>query len=213
MLACVMLSSCTKEESDSLVNNTPTDASLWPEGALMTDGDDYYYMGNQRQELNRSESMLYICFSPASYINNLPNNFAVLYPIETSRPDSKGAVVLFSGIDRQTAIEQLKGHNAIYAIEPVYYSSDSAVITPSSSKFYAHVQSLSDTIALHEFADSIHCEIDCTLFHLAWDMGKYIIVFQMDHSLVNSVAASNFLYETGRAIAVDAGFVTPLRLN
>ena len=106
VLACVMLSSCTKEENDSLVNNTPTDASLWPEGALMTGGDDYYYMGNQRQELNRSESMLYICFSPASYINNLPNNFAVLYPIETSRPDSKGAVVLFSGIDRQTAIEQ-----------------------------------------------------------------------------------------------------------
>lgn len=207
LVACAMVSACRKDDVETIKENpvppTPqTPSQTWPAGALMS-GDDTYDYGNHdsehniymiRRDLDRVESMLCIFFHDNTDINALlPSGFSTVLPIDDTiwcLPNSKGVITVFSGMDRTTAINQIKGIDDVFAIEPVYnWQEKQVAATP-----YVHVMlnyTKDDGKALLELADSLHL----TLCKQSSFLDKQVYEFIADHSLVNSVVAANIIYE------------------
>lgn len=204
-VASMITIACGKDEVSNTAKTTPTTTqSLWPAGALTTGNDTYYYYHDEQTPLNREESILYICFASSFNLDSLPQGYTVLIhttvrSIIPEIPDAAGAIILFDR-NRATAIEELKGIPEIFAIEPVYRRDDKLV--GSSSKFMVLLDSNEDPARLMRFADSIHC----TGGILVGSPIDTIYQFQMNHSLINSVAACNLIYEMGIATVVDPVF-------
>ena len=209
IVACAMVSACSKDNVET-TKESPVQVAqainrTWPVDALMY-GDDTYDYGDanyhsdidsfliQRRDLNRVESMLCIFFPSNIDINSLlPLGFSTVLPIDDTiwcLPNSKGVITVFSGMDRTTAINQIKGIDDVFAIEPVYnWQEKQVAATP-----YVHVMlnyTKDDGKALLELADSLHL----TLCKQSSFLDKQVYEFIADHSLVNSVVAANIIYE------------------
>lgn len=207
LVACAMVSACSKDNVETTKENpvppTPqTPSQTWPAGALMS-GDDTYDYGNHdsehniymiRRDLDRVESMLCIFFHDNTDINALlPSGFSTVLPISGplwQLPNTQGVMIVFSGMDRETAIEQLKSIEQIFAIEPVYnWNEKQLAANPYITVWLKNPKD--DGKALLELADSLHY----TLCNRNTFFDNQIFEFISDHPLVNSVVASNTIYE------------------
>lgn len=211
----VVVSACSKDDANT-VKNTPMvvmqTSSGWPEGALTRGDDTYYYKyDGQRITVERVDSMLSIKCYAGDILDQLPNNFVVLKSEACARLNSntngRKALVLFSDMDRSTAIEELKRVDGIYCIEPVYRDLSTGEIKEALGRVALRVSCPEDTVVIRRFADSIHCEVYTTQDVWQWaqqfpdyDYGSIPVVLWMEHSVVNSVVAGNMLVESGRAL-------------
>ena len=202
-VACAMFSACRKDDVETIKESPVTPQvppRTWPAGALMS-GDDTYDYGNYdtehymiRRDLDCVESMLCIYFPDNTAINELlPSGFSTVLPIGSSiwhLPNTKGVITVFSGMDRNTAINQLKSIEQVIAIEPVYnWKGKQVASTPYVQVWLKNPKD--DGKALLELADSLHY----TLCDRNTFFDYQIFEFISDHPLVNSVVASNTIYE------------------
>ena len=214
LIVSTIMSACGKDDlgntaKDNPIATHPSTERTWPANALMTDLDTFLYdaMGNQ-VSMHRSDVMLAVYYTSNTVLSNLPNGFCPVMPVEQSinagpgMPNIqsiKGLVVLFEGIDRTAAINQLKNIEGVYAIEPVYGDGDiSFVPTP---RFQVILNSVEDTVFLFNIADSlavsrIPVSPDHEFMYGA-DSANIWCSFFCDHSLVNSVTAANKIWEAG----------------
>ena len=98
------------------------------------------------------------------------------------------------------SLKSLAKDDNIIAIE--YVVGDS-ILRPISNKFYVRLKKLSDISLLKQLAEKIGCEISGpTKFDEYW-----IRLYSTKESMLNSLNASNYLYETGLFEDVDPGFI------
>lgn len=204
----VAFSACSKDDANT-VKETPRVVTqtnnIWPEGALENCDDAYFYIRNDSCPCERIESMFFVCASPAEAFNELPNNFAVLYAASAGgarpdRPDAQGKLVLFSGVDRLTALRQLKNISGVYAIEPVYNGTHEGTVLIPLPRVTICLDQLSDTTRVMSYLDSlnINCRMYNTHFSQAyWPYGLWYAEIWTDHSLHNIVAIANLLDASG----------------
>lgn len=98
------------------------------------------------------------------------------------------------------SLNSLTKDDNIVAIE--YVIGDS-ILRPISNKFYIRLRKLSDISLLKQLAEEIGCKIGGpTKFDEYW-----IRLYSEKESMLNSLDASNYLYETGLFEDVDPGFI------
>lgn len=216
IVGCLILISCEKDGMESINKSSyvivPTEDRVWPEMAL-SEGDDsyqYHYSGSA-VPLNRIDTMLSVYFSPSYTIENLPSHYCVILPVRTDwiKADSKGAVVLFEGVSREEAIEELKGVSGVFAVNPVYeQDAENYNIAVPSPHVNVILRNFEDTTVLFRLADSL-CLIRKPITTPSdWPESGTIYDFVTDHSLVNSVVAANIIYESmpGRVALCNSGW-------
>lgn len=221
IIAGVVVSACSKDDANA-VKNTPSVATQinnsWPQGALENCDDAYYYLRNDSEgwdSCERVESMFFVCASTAEAFNELPNNFVVLYSASAGgtrpdRPDAQGKLVLFPGVDRLTALRQLKLMSGVYAIEPVYKGKNEGTVLIPLPHVYVGLNQLSDTAEVMSYLDSrnVNCRMYNTHFsHDFWDVGVWQAEIWMDHSMLNSVAIVKLLETSGLVDYAETGAI------
>lgn len=208
LVACAMVSACRKDDVETIKENPvqvdQPNPGVWPIEALVS-GDDTYDYGDaqyhnyidtfliQRRELDRVESMLCVFYPSNIDINSLlPSGFSTVLPMDFSYylPGKKGVIIVFSGMDRSTAINQLKGINDFFAIQPVYNWYDRLMAaTPHVSVILQNKKYEKELLVI---ADSLHL----VYYKQEPFIDKELYEFVIDHSLVNSVVAANTIYES-----------------
>ena len=213
LVACAIVSACRKDDVETIKESpvTPqTNPRTWPNGALES-GDDTYDYGDvkyypeqdttmiKRRDLDRIETMLNVYFNTEANINDLlPSGFSPVLPMNFNWyvPGTKGSIVVFSGMDRKKAIQQLKAINEVFAIEPVYnWRNRQEAAIPLVQVILLNPKE--DANLLFNIADSLHLVFTRTTPAFG-PMGSITELYEFiaDHSLVNSVVAANIIYET-----------------
>lgn len=191
----ILLTACEKDVNLTKNDATPVAPQVlntWPEGALTTGNDTVWH---ETPGIERIDSLLCVYYDSNSI--NLPDGYCPIVSVQ-SGGDSilirKGVVLLFEGRDRTTAINELKNVEDIYAIEPVYKTNDNNNLIVATPRIQIMLNNISDTSLMFNLTDSLRLH-----FEYSGNESSPIIVFYTNHSLVNSIAASNIIADCGES--------------
>ncbi len=109
--------------------------------------------------------------------------------------------------DNITTFNALLDNQNIIAIEPVVQ--DDSLLVPVSNEFYVKLKKISDINLLKQEAEKIGCKVRRVLE----SDETWICLSNTIESDMNSLEASNYLYETGLFESVDPGFLIKYELN
>ncbi len=194
IVVSAMLSSCEKDTS--LAKDYPmaincANENIWPDGALAIGNDTTWRVGIQELHgLTRIDSLLCIYYDTNEI--DLPNGFCSILPVQSGGGEvavRRGVVVLFGDRSRSVAIEELKGIENVYAIEPVYGDGGNSLIV-ATPRIQVMLNDISDTANLYNITDSLKLH-----YEFGGSGAAPIIILYTHYSLVNSIAASNIIVD------------------
>ena len=200
ILACA---SCS-ELDVSLSESQMTDAIQ--SRSLSTNLEYYYYYRGKKIPLKVHPTKRYVVVEEGGSESVKPLGFKEeqnsYYVNKTQRGyivdvDTAQTIKVSSNLNTLNSLTQ---NDNIVAIE--YVIGDS-ILTPVSNEFYVKLKKLSDISLLEKYAKAIGCELEGAI-----ESDNYWICLTSNkNSMLNSLEASNFMYETGHFAKVDPGFL------
>ncbi len=174
--------------------------------SLSASPEHYYYYRGKKIPLNVHPTKRYVVVGQDASASLMALGVKVEQDSYYVNETQRGYIVdmdTTQTITTSTNVKSLKflaKDDNIIAIE--YVVGDS-ILRPISNKFYVRLRKLSDISLLKQLAEEIGCEIGGpTKFDEYW-----IRLYSVKESILNSLDASNYLYETGLFEDVDPGFI------